>query len=101
MKKIILCILILLILSVNTFSQNTFPSSGSVGIGTTTPNASAILDVSSTTKGALVPRMTKAQRDAITSPAQGLLIYQTNSTIGFYYYDGIKWTPLKGVTSAN
>src|SRR6266480_3335843 len=70
------------------FAQNTFPSTGSVGIGTTTPNASSILEVKSTTKGVLIPRMTKTQRDAIASPAQGLLIYQTNSTPGLYYYDG-------------
>jgi len=67
---------------------NTFPTSGAVGIGTLAPNTSSLLDVVSTSKGVLVPRMTKAQRDAIASPATGLLIYQTNSTPGFYYYDG-------------
>src|SRR5439155_16631123 len=59
---------------------NTFPSTGAAGIGTTTPDASSLLDVTSTTKGVLVPRMTKTERDAIASPATGLLIYQTNST---------------------
>ncbi|MFZ1800874.1 MAG: hypothetical protein WAU24_13490, partial [Chitinophagaceae bacterium] len=64
-------------------------NSGNVGIGTsTTIAASAQLEVKSTTKGFLAPRMTKTQRDAIVSPAQGLLIYQTNNTPGFYYYDG-------------
>lgn len=53
-----------------------------------TAHASAMLDVQSTTKGLLAPRMTKAQRDAIGSPATGLLIYQTNETPGFYYYQG-------------
>lgn len=72
-------------------AQNTFPSSGSAGIGTASPNASSILDVVSTTKGVLIPRMTKAERDAIASPATGLLIYQTNSTPGFYYYSGSAW----------
>src|SRR5262245_14317128 len=72
----------------NLQAQNTFPSTGAAGIGTTTPNAASILDVVSTTKGALIPRMTKDQRDLIASPAQGLLIYQTNSTPGLYYYDG-------------
>ena len=53
---------------------------GSVGIGsTTTPNASAQLDVNSTTKGLLPPRMTSGQRDAITSPADGLVIYNTTN----------------------
>ena len=46
-----------------------------VGIGTTTPHASAALDIESTNKGFLPPRMTTAQRDAISSPAEGLLIY--------------------------
>jgi hypothetical protein len=72
-------------------AQNTFPSSGAAGIGTTSPNASSLLEINSTTKGILIPRMTLTQRNAITSPATGLLIYQTNSTPGFYYYNGSKW----------
>ncbi|MFN3316100.1 MAG: hypothetical protein ACK40K_04755, partial [Raineya sp.] len=57
-----------------------------VGIGGT-PDGSAMLDVQSTTKGFLVPRMTLAQRGSIASPANGLLIYQTDGDIGFWYYD--------------
>ncbi len=63
------------------------------GIGTTTPNASAKLEVASTNKGILIPRMTETQRDAIASPANGLLIYQTDSLPGFYVNrgaDGVK-----------
>ena len=60
---------------------------GRVGIGTTSPNVSALLDLTSTQRGFLVPRMTTVQRNAITTPAQGLLIYQTDGTKGFYYYD--------------
>jgi len=71
---------------------NVFPSTGSAGIGTTSPHASSALEIVSTTKGLLISRMTKAQRDAITTPATGLMIYQTNSTPGFYYYDGSAWT---------
>lgn len=59
-------------------------SAQNVGIGTTSPNASAQLDVSSTTKGFLAPRMTQAQRVAISNPAQGLLVYQTDGTPGYY-----------------
>jgi hypothetical protein len=62
-----------------------------VGIGTTTPDASSALDITSTTKGLLIPRMTAAQRDAISSPAIGLMIYQTDGTVGFYYYNGSSW----------
>jgi hypothetical protein len=57
-----------------------------IGIGTTTPHASAALEVQSTTQGMLIPRMTKAERDLIASPATGLLIYQTDNTPGFYFY---------------
>ena len=71
---------------------NTFPSTGSAGIGTTTPNASSALEIKSTTQGLLISRMTKVQRDAILAPATGLLIYQTNSTPDFYYYNGSTWT---------
>jgi trimeric autotransporter adhesin len=77
---------------------NTFPASGSGGIGTITPNASSLLEVKSTTQGMLVPRMTLIQRDAIATPATGLLIYQTNSTPGFYYFTGTVWTALKPST---
>ncbi len=64
-----------------------------VGIGTTNPDASSALDIQSTSAGILVPRMTQAQRDAIGSPADGLLIYQTDNSPGFYYYNGA-WTAL-------
>jgi len=61
---------------------------------THTPEASAVLDVYSTTKGLLAPRMTQAQRAAISSPATGLLAFQTDGTAGFYYYTGSSWTTL-------
>ena len=59
-----------------------------VGIGTTSPAATSVLDLTSTTKGFLVPRMTATQIGNISSPATGLLIYQTDGTAGFYYYSG-------------
>jgi hypothetical protein len=52
-------------------------SEGSVGIGTATPNNSAAIDISSSTKGLLPPRMTQAQIGAILSPADGLIVYST------------------------
>lgn len=70
------------------------PGSENVGIGTTTPNKSALLDLSSTTKGLLIPRMTLAQRGNIVSPATGLMIYQTDFLAGFYYFDGSEWKSL-------
>ncbi len=60
-----------------------YSSAQSVGIGTNTPNASALLDITSTTKGLLAPRMTNVQMNAITSPAAGLIVY--NTTDSSYY----------------
>jgi hypothetical protein len=62
-----------------------------VGIGTTDPNGSAALDITSTTKGLLIPRMTNAERGFIDTPATGLMIYQTDSTPGFYYFNSTSW----------
>ncbi len=54
-------------------------------------NGSALLDVSSTQKGVLIPRMTMVQRDAIVSPATGLMVYQTDNNAGYWYFDGVIW----------
>jgi hypothetical protein len=67
-----------------------FSIQAQVGIGTETPNASSLLDLSSTSKGLLVPRMTEAQRNAISNPPVGLLVYQTNGQ-AFYYKDHFWW----------
>lgn len=69
-----------------------------VGVGTSTPNSTAALDIVSTTKGLLIPRMLQAQKNAITSPATGLMVYQTDETAGFYFYNGSAWTKIDGVT---
>ncbi len=61
-------------------------SNAQVGIGTVTPNASSILDVTSTTKGMLTPRMTTAQKTAIVTPTDGLIVYDTDLK-SFYYYN--------------
>ncbi len=63
--------------------------SQNVGIGTTTPHASAALEVSGTNKGILIPRISFANRP--TTPAAGLLIYQMDLDSGFYYYNGTAW----------
>ena len=71
--------------------------SGSVGIGATAsnPHASALLDLSATDRGMLVPRMTTTQRTAIASPATGLLVYDTD-TNAFWFYNGTAWTTIGG-----
>jgi hypothetical protein len=71
-KKCIFLYFLFLFLSSKIFSQN-------VGIGTTTPHASAALDVQSTSKGLLPPRMTTIQRDAISSPTPGLILFNTDT----------------------
>jgi microcystin-dependent protein len=75
-------------------------SGGNVGIGTAIPAASAALEVTATDKGMLIPRMTKAQRDLIASPAAGLLVYQTDNTPGFYFYDGAQWSSISAGAGA-
>lgn len=62
--------------------------SGNVGIGTTTPHASAALDITSSDKGILIPRVDNTA--AVVAPASGLLVYD-NSSNGFKYFDGTNW----------
>ena len=64
---------------------------GVLTIGTTSPSASALLQMNSTTQGFLPPRMTQAQRTAIASPAVGLIVYQTDSVEGAYVYKSSGW----------
>lgn len=73
------------------FGTFTF-ASAQVGIGTTDPDASAKLEVQSTTKGVLIPRMTTAQRTTISNPATGLLVFD-NTTQSFWFYSG-SWQEL-------
>ena len=88
----------LLILSIAIFSMSL---TAQVGINNPTPDASAALDITSTEGGILIPRMTETERDAITAAANGLLIYQTDATAGFYYYNGTAWTALAGAGSGS
>jgi hypothetical protein len=80
MKKCYLTVVLLIVFS-GLLAQ-------SVGIGTQSPDTSAVLDLASTRKGVLIPRMTLAERNAIVQPAKALLVYQTDSIAGFYYNTG-------------
>lgn len=82
MKKILITFL-----SAACFKQLTAQN---VGIGTSAPMASAALDVTSTTKGFLTPRMTTSQRINISVPAKGLLVYDTDVN-ALYHYNGSAW----------
>ena len=87
-----------IVLSAMLFSLNT--TAQSTGIGTLTPDPSAILDVSSTSKGILIPRLTETQKAAIANPATGLIIYQTDGATGLYYNSGTSLTPVWTVVPA-
>lgn len=74
-------------------SLHALNSHAQIGINTNTPNSSAQLDITSTDRGLLIPRMTATQRGNIASPATGLLVYQTDGTAGFYYNAGTSVAP--------
>lgn len=86
-------VLFTLVLPFSTFSQ--------VSIGTNNPDPSAVLELSSVTKGFLLPRMTEAQMEAIVSPAEGLMVYCSDCIPrGMYIYSGTVFeSPVTGVTS--
>jgi hypothetical protein len=91
--KRILNIVLFAALSFNVAAQN------NMGIGTLTPHPTAVLDLSTTDKGFLAPRLTSVQRDAIVNPADGLLIYNTDDKT-FWYFDGAQnlWVQVSGQT---
>ncbi|MES2429570.1 MAG: hypothetical protein V4556_01460 [Bacteroidota bacterium] len=73
-----------------------FTAKAQIGIGTNAPHASAALEIKDTTKGILIPRMKLAQRTAIANPADGLMVYQTDNTKGYWYFDGTQWKSITG-----
>lgn len=99
--------IILLLLAVASFAQAPFekgvrtsglipyPSVGGIAVGSNVPNVSALLDLQGTTKGFLPPRLTTTQMNAIASPADGLLIFNTTEA-GYFFYDGDSWEALTG-----
>lgn len=80
--------------------QGTSRVSSSFGVGVTSISSSAIIQADSTTKGILPPRMTSTQISGISSPAVGLLAYQTNGTEGLYEYTSSGWRLIHGSTSS-
>jgi hypothetical protein len=93
MKNLI--ILLLLVAGINAAAQVAINTDSSI------PDNSAMLDVKSTTKGMLAPRMTIAQRNAISNPATGLTIFQTDGLPGLYYNSGIPAIPVWSLVGSN
>lgn len=88
MKNTHLSLLTLLLVFVFTFNSN-----AQVGIGTNDPDPSSILEVNSTDRGILIPRLSTSQRNAISSPAEGLIVYDTNFK-SLFTYTGSSWNNL-------
>ena len=70
-----------------------------IGINTQTPDPSSAFDITSSSGGILIPRLTNSQKNNISNPATGLMIYQIDLTPGFYFYNGTSWEQL--ITSVN
>ncbi|QBO59376.1 hypothetical protein NBC122_02572 [Chryseobacterium salivictor] len=81
------------ILTVIFSSLSVFSQTGSVGINTDQPDQSAVLDIRSTTKGLLIPRVTSSERENIARPANGLLVYDIGSN-SFWLYKNSLWTEI-------
>lgn len=94
--KLLYAFALLSLSTLGTFAQK---ERANVGIGTTQPDESAVLDIKSSTKGVLMPRMSLQERNAIQNPANGLIVYQTDMLSGFYFYDGKNWKPLTAANS--
>jgi hypothetical protein len=89
MKTIkLLTLIYFFLVATNSFAQVAINSTG------TAPAISSMLDITSSSSGLLIPRMTDAQRISIISPATSLIVYQTNGATGYYYYDGSAWVRL-------
>lgn len=95
MNKWLFCLFLVFLPGIYTMSQVAINTDGS------TPDNSAMLDVKSTSKGVLIPRITLAQRNAISSPAAGLLIFQSDNTPGYYYNSGSPSVPVWALVGNN
>lgn len=71
-----------------------FSTTAQVGIGTSNPSSSSMLDITSTSGGILIPRMSENDKNNILNPKKGLLIFQNDADEGFWYFSGTTWEPL-------
>lgn len=96
MKKVSLTLFAFVTATNLAFSQGTAINSSGLPA-----DSSALLDLSSTSQGILIPRMNEAQKNSISSPAEGLMIYQTDGTKGFWYYNGTSWAQAMGASGSS
>lgn len=89
-KQFFIVILMIMSFYNTAFTQTGVRIAGSAG----TADPSSMLDVISNSKGVLIPRMLESERTSISSPATGLIVYQTNNSKGIYYFDGAVWVQL-------
>ncbi|MGM5470382.1 hypothetical protein ACS386_08890 [Flavobacteriaceae bacterium LMO-SS05] len=89
-QNLLLLVIFLIFSSLNLVAQ--------IGIGTSSPHSSSVLDMTSTTQGVLTPRMTTTERNAISNPAEGLLVFDTDLNT-FYFFDGAIWATLGSTTT--
>src|SRR2546421_7575369 len=89
-RKPVFLLVISPFLCLNLFSQG-------MGIGTTTPDPKSQLDISSNSRGLLIPRLTSLQRTGIMNPPKGLMVYDSTSQL-FFHHDGSTW---QGIASAS
>ena len=92
-----------IVIFISLLSTNILFAQAGVAINTdgSSANSAALLDVKSTTKGLLIPRMLLTEKNAIASPVVGLLVYQTDGTAGFYYYSGAAWIFIQNSNNAS
>lgn len=77
-----------------TDSNNLYNDGTNVMVGTDSVDPSSAFTVASSTKGVLLPKLSQSDRDLISNPSSGLLIFQTDNSPGFYYFDGVEWVNL-------
>ncbi len=94
MKKIIAFLIVLFSLSIQLVAQSV-----SITTDGSAPNSSSMLDIKSTSKGLLMPRLTSVQRTGISSPAKGLILFDS-TTNSFWFYKGSAWTEISAVNNS-
>jgi len=100
MKNLLIKLNFLLLFSIISIHLNAQSNGVAINAYNASADPSAILDVSSTSQGILIPEMTEADKLIIANPAVGLLVFQTDNTVGFWHYNGVQWIEGLGAIGA-